>query len=590
MESVKKIRLGDKAIPIIIALVAVVIVGIAAAVIHKKQDKVETQRTARVVEVNGPCSILREGATINAIADMPLYSGDTFFSGVNASARIMVDDDKFLYLDAATRINFTASGTPDDTHTMIYIETGSMLTEVKEKLAEGETFDIVTPNTCTAIHGTIPMHTVTRDWEGRTTTTIGFAEGFGDVSVFEVAPDGSINVSNVSMEAHEGASYTTAENATLSAQDAQSVSETGKTADGKVAEDTTLDKLQTVTGEAQFDNGFLINAQAATQRNTLDYVTGNSYESGSAQYQEENLATVQANNIIEEFKAGDVKIPVAVALAESTEPVADAEPEPTDTGGPVREPASEPSQEPATEPSQEPSTAPAPVPAAPAQTDNTPQNAQNIIYVNGVPLTVEEQILAIEEAQRIVQERLQQQAAQQVTQPSASPAPNTNNDSTPEQQPASTPTPAPASEPDPTPSPSQSTTPATNPSPTQSTGATPKESPATAPSTETTPDASPSSGSSPDASPTDMDASPSGEYNDHHNIANGGSGGPAIGTPTPIYEDPIDEPTEEPVGYVNDSNYPEYMESPVYRIDEQNCIYINGEYVPFDGTVSLYGT
>ena len=201
MESVKKLRLGDKTIPIIIAIVAVVIVGIIAAVVHDKQDKVETQRTARVVEVNGPCSILREGATINAIADMPLYSGDTFFSGVNASARIMVDDDKFLYLDAATRINFTASGTPDDTHTMIYIETGSLLTEVKEKLAEGETFDIVTPNTSTAIHGTIPIHTVAEDWEGNITTNIAFAEGEGTVSVFERNSNGVVSITDMNMSA-----------------------------------------------------------------------------------------------------------------------------------------------------------------------------------------------------------------------------------------------------------------------------------------------------------------------------------------------------------------------------------------------------
>ena len=579
MESVKKLRLGDKAIPIIIALVAVVIVGIAAAVIHKKQDKVETQRTARVVEVNGPCSILREGATINAIADMPIYSGDTFFSGVNASARIMVDDDKFLYLDAATRINFTASGTPDDTHTMIYVETGSLLTEVKEKLAEGETFDIVTPNTCTAIHGTIPMVTVAKNWEGKTTTTIGFAEGEGEITVFERDASGAVRSTNLTMGAHEGASFTTEESATLTAQDAQSLSETGKTAGGKTAENTTLDSLQTVSGEAVFENSFLDNSQAATQRNTQDYVNNNNLDSGSAGYQQENLATVQANGIIDEFRSGEALLPVTVVLASSSpEPVADAAPQAS------TQPTTEPSQEPATLPSQDPSPVPDPVPA-PSAAHAPVTTANNIIYVNGVPLTVEEQIQAIEAAEREVQAILAQQAAeQQAAQPSESQAPASNEDTKPAEQPASNPEPEPQETPAATPSVTPATTPASTPSPSQSTGATPKESPATSPSssTATTPDASPSSSSS-DEVPIEEDESPSpsGVYVEPR-AANGGSGY-APHSPSPSGS------TEEPVGYVSDETSP-YMEEHVYLIDGHYCILIDGEYRTYEGDVTLYTT
>lgn len=583
MESVKKLRLGDKAIPIIIALVAVVIVGIAAAVIHKKQDKVETQRTARVVEVNGPCSILREGATINAIADMPIYSGDTFFSGVNASARIMVDDDKFLYLDAATRINFTASGTPDDTHTMIYVETGSLLTEVKEKLAEGETFDIVTPNTCTAIHGTIPMVTVAKNWEGKTTTTIGFAEGEGEITVFERDASGAVRSTNLTMGAHEGASFTTEESATLTAQDAQSLSETGKTSGGKTAENTTLDSLQTVSGEAVFENSFLDNSQAATQRNTQDYVNNNNLDSGSAGYQQENLATVQANGIIDEFRSGEALLPVTVVLASSSpEPVADATPQAS------TQPTTEPSQEPATLPSQDPSPVPDPVPA-PSAAPAPVTTANNIIYVNGVPLTVEEQIQAIEAAEREVQAILAQQAAeQQAAQPSESQAPASNEDTKPAEQPASNPEPEPQETPAATPSVTPATTPASTPSPSQSTGATPKESPSTSPSssTATTPDASPSSSSS-DEVPIEEDESPSpsGVYVEPR-AANGGSSGPH----TPSSPASSTDPSEEPIGYVDDPDYPEYREYSVYRIDGQNFIYIEGVLSPYDGDVTLHGT
>ena len=177
MKSFLKKHLGDYAYPIVIVIVALVVVGIIAAVVYKNRDKVEAQRTARVIEINGPCNILREGAVINAVADMPLYSGDTFYSGIDASARIMIDDDKFLYLDSTTRINFSASGTPDETHTLIFVETGSMLTEVKEKLADGESFDIVTPNSFMEIHGTKTLTEVVTNASGAIRTSTAVIEG-----------------------------------------------------------------------------------------------------------------------------------------------------------------------------------------------------------------------------------------------------------------------------------------------------------------------------------------------------------------------------------------------------------------------------
>ena len=133
--STRKFSIRDYLVPICIAIGAVIVIGIIAIVVHNRQGKVEDRRTAKVLELSGPCMIMREGATIEATADTPLYSGDTFFSGIGASARIMIDDDKFLFLDANTRINFTATGTPENSHTMVYVETGSMMTEVKEKVS-----------------------------------------------------------------------------------------------------------------------------------------------------------------------------------------------------------------------------------------------------------------------------------------------------------------------------------------------------------------------------------------------------------------------------------------------------------------------
>ena len=42
----------------------------------------------------------------------------------------------------------------NDSKTMVYIERGSMLTEVKKKLSATSSYDIVTPNTTMSIRGT----------------------------------------------------------------------------------------------------------------------------------------------------------------------------------------------------------------------------------------------------------------------------------------------------------------------------------------------------------------------------------------------------------------------------------------------------
>ena len=273
MESIKKLRIGDKAIPIIIALVAVVVVGMIAAVVYKKQDKVETQRTARIIEINGPCSVLREGATINAVVDMPLYSGDTFFSGVNASARIMIDDDKFIYLDAATRINFTATGTPEETHTVIFVETGSMLTEVKEKLAEGESFDIVTPNTDMEIHGTDVLTKVTivegSDGEPAVETDSAVLQG-GTVLNTIVADGETIMKASENMAAGSSNSITSENGQNLSSEELLSLVQTGLTTNGLPAQDATYAEAGVRRGEADFGNDLLDRVEKVLQESALE--------------------------------------------------------------------------------------------------------------------------------------------------------------------------------------------------------------------------------------------------------------------------------------------------------------------------------
>ena len=114
----------------------------------------DSYRSIKVFEIDGSCKVERDGDSLDAFKNMALSSGDSLTVGDGSFARLKLDDDKYVYLEANTKINLTATGTANDSKTMVYIERGSMLTEVKKKLSATSSYDIVTPNTTMSIRGT----------------------------------------------------------------------------------------------------------------------------------------------------------------------------------------------------------------------------------------------------------------------------------------------------------------------------------------------------------------------------------------------------------------------------------------------------
>ena len=317
MDTVKKLHLGDKAVPLIIAFIAVVVVGVIAIKYYNNRDIVSSQRTACMIYVEGPCTVMREGATINATSEMQLYSGDTIYTGIGASARIRLDNDKFLYLDATTRINLTATGTPENSHTLVYVEAGSMLTEVKETLADGSTFDIVTPNTSTAIHGTEVVTQVEITVDGTTVTNIGFADGIGTYSVIERAADGTVCKTENTIQAGQSIGISTSALNLLLGADTKSVVLTGRTADGTAVRSVTLAELGTVLSESNFNMDFIQTVKEILEQS----------------HQEDNSNANGSINNINTFTAGgDNTLPEGAKDAMQAASGDDTNPSPTEEG------------------------------------------------------------------------------------------------------------------------------------------------------------------------------------------------------------------------------------------------------------------
>ena len=117
-------------------------------------------RSIIVIEVSGNVTVTRDGQSIDAYPQMKLRSGDGMVVTGGGYARLKMDDDKYVFLEENTVISLEAAGTAAKSRTIVYIEQGKMLTEIRKKLSSDSSYDIVTPNTTMAIRGTATITNV----------------------------------------------------------------------------------------------------------------------------------------------------------------------------------------------------------------------------------------------------------------------------------------------------------------------------------------------------------------------------------------------------------------------------------------------
>ena len=138
----------------IIGAAALAIATAVALFLTQRSTEPESVRSIKVIDLGGTCTVLRNGETLTVGKDMDLYTDDVFGVSEDGFARIRLDDDKFLYLDAGTIIDISATGDSETSDTLIFVEQGAMMTEVKNKLSPESSFTIATANTSMHITGT----------------------------------------------------------------------------------------------------------------------------------------------------------------------------------------------------------------------------------------------------------------------------------------------------------------------------------------------------------------------------------------------------------------------------------------------------
>ena len=242
---------------------AVAVIAIVVALIFVFLGGSDEYRSIKVFELDGTCTVTRGNDTLDAFKNMSLSSGDVFEVPGTGFARLKLDDDKYVYLEAGTKIELFATGTENDSKTRVFIERGSMMTEVKKKLSATSSYDIVTPNTTMSIRGTKTLTEVIEDVvTGHVKTSNAVLEGQVKIKAVKVKADGTVVSVEKDLGAGEGNAFSSAKEELVSQEEMKSIADTGASVSGITVEIVSEEEAEVVFDVATFEASFLENVKS----------------------------------------------------------------------------------------------------------------------------------------------------------------------------------------------------------------------------------------------------------------------------------------------------------------------------------------
>lgn len=159
----------------IIAGVATIVVAgaVVAAVIISNSGF----RTIVVNAFNGVTTIVNGTKSSEAYEGLHLKAGDDVTVSSDADLTLAMDEDKYVYAEANTHFWVEAKGKLDNTKTKVYMDEGSNLFRIDDKLEGEEYFEVDTPNSTMSVRGTVFRVTCYTDANGEFYTDVQVYEG-----------------------------------------------------------------------------------------------------------------------------------------------------------------------------------------------------------------------------------------------------------------------------------------------------------------------------------------------------------------------------------------------------------------------------
>lgn len=165
----------------------VIAVGIAIAVLMQGSG----YRSIAVNGFEGTVRVAGNKNNGNVYVGQNLYSGDDVTVASESSLTMCMDGDKYVYADADTHFSLEASSPKEDSRIKINLAEGSELNELKNKLADGESYVVDTPNSTMSVRGTTFRVTVYKGADGLWYTLLEVINGTVEVAL--KTEDGTYN-------------------------------------------------------------------------------------------------------------------------------------------------------------------------------------------------------------------------------------------------------------------------------------------------------------------------------------------------------------------------------------------------------------
>ncbi|MBQ8569234.1 MAG: FecR domain-containing protein [Oscillospiraceae bacterium] len=130
-------------------------ISLAATVMLSGCKKEESYRIISAHEVEGTSNVTREKVgTMDVYQGMDFQSGDNVEVLADSMLRLSLDDDKFMTLEANTKMNLIAEGDENSERTVIDLEEGAVTSTLNKKLNSESTYEVNTPKATMSVRGT----------------------------------------------------------------------------------------------------------------------------------------------------------------------------------------------------------------------------------------------------------------------------------------------------------------------------------------------------------------------------------------------------------------------------------------------------
>lgn len=141
----------NKKIPIFIGVIALVIIAVVAAVVIMNRG----HRVIKVESFDGEVVLERDASIVDIFEDMNLKSGDMVTTGGASVIALLADEDKHIAATENTCFTIVSNGNATKGTLKIELQYGTSLIEIENKLPEGASFEVETPNAALGVRGTI---------------------------------------------------------------------------------------------------------------------------------------------------------------------------------------------------------------------------------------------------------------------------------------------------------------------------------------------------------------------------------------------------------------------------------------------------